>query len=142
MLQLMNRIVTQSVETTAGCWEWQGSRTPKGYGRVHARGKLLYVHRVAYEALIAEIPEGLQLDHLCRNRACVNPWHLEPVTNRVNTSRGRAGTRLASENSGKTHCPQGHPYSGDNLRIGPHGWRYCRTCRREQKRKSNATRAT
>ncbi|MFE4420475.1 HNH endonuclease signature motif containing protein [Streptomyces sp. NPDC056817] len=103
--------------------------------------KLRYVHRVAYEALVTEIPDGLQLDHLCRNRACANPWHLEPVTNRVNAKRGQAGPVLASKNLGKTHCPQGHPYSGDNLRIGSRGWRYCRACKRDQRRRKEAAEA-
>jgi hypothetical protein len=140
MLQVMDRIASRSRLTPEGCWEWQGSKTPKGYGRIRVGEKLHYVHRIAYEVHVTEIPAGTQLDHLCRNRACVNPSHLEPVTNRVNTIRGDAGRLLGARNSEKSHCPQGHPYDGDNLRIGPHGWRYCRACRREQSRRARAAR--
>lgn len=136
MLRTVDRIAARSVETERGCWEWQGSATPKGYGRIWVGEKLLYVHRAAYEALVGEIPEGLQLDHLCRNRGCWRPDHLDPVTNRVNAQRGEAGSYLGAKNLNKTHCPQGHPYDGDNLRVNARGWRYCRTCRRDQKRQA------
>jgi hypothetical protein len=103
------------------CWEWRACRNKNGYGRVnHPHFKTTWAHRVAYLLKVGPIPDGLQLDHLCRNRACVNPAHLEPVTQRVNLQRGELAT--------KTHCPQGHPYSGDNL-IVRRGARECRTCR-------------
>jgi hypothetical protein len=76
-------------------------------------------HRASYTALVGVIPPGLFMDHLCRTRCCVNPAHLEPVTNRENTKRGKALI---------THCPSGHPYSGDNLLISRHGSRYCKAC--------------
>jgi hypothetical protein len=85
-------------------------------------------HRVAYEALIGPIPDGLQLDHLCRNRACVNPLHTEPVTQIENIRRGEAGVPSGSQQRAKTHCPQGHPYSQGNTYIRKNGHRMCRTC--------------
>ena len=83
-------------------------------------------HRVAYELQVGPIPVGLQLDHLCRVRSCVNPAHLEPVTSAENTRRGLRAM--------KTHCPQGHPYAGENLLIRPTGQRRCRTCHLAGKR--------
>lgn len=110
------------------CWEWTGTRGPDGYGQV-ARGRrsegLAAAHRIAYELEVGPIPEGLQLDHLCRNRACVRPDHLEPVTQQENIRRGQGGACWAA----KTHCLQGHPYSGENL-VRIDGRRRCRTCMR------------
>jgi hypothetical protein len=124
-----------------GCWLWTGSKST-GYG-LFAVGSTLdesrrkvRAHRWSYEALKGAIPAGLDLDHLCRVRACVNPDHLEPVTRGENARRGDAGAHLAA----KTHCPQGHPYSGDNLYIRPSdGARECRTCKRETTRRRRAT---
>lgn len=110
-----------------GCWLWTG-HTVNGYGR---DGSGRRVHRVAYEELVTLIPEGLHLDHLCRVRNCVNPEHLEPVTNRENVLRGIG---LTARYARKTHCPQGHPYSGENLVYHGHS-RHCRICRRAQSRR-------
>ncbi|MHB8484087.1 MAG: HNH endonuclease signature motif containing protein [Nitrospiria bacterium] len=114
--------------TESGCWLWLGYDNGEGYGRTRLPdgGKLFYAHRLSYEAFIGKIPKGLQLDHLCRVPSCVNPKHLEPVTNRENTIRGTAGDwQLA-----KTHCPQGHPYSGDNLVLVKNGkGRACKICK-------------
>jgi hypothetical protein len=77
-----------NVDQSGDCWLWMGART-RGYGRFEVDGKGMAVHRFAYELLIGPVPEGLQIDHLCRNRPCVNPAHLEPVTNRENTMRGQ-----------------------------------------------------
>lgn len=109
-----------------GCWEWTASRDGYGYGQVydHASGRMMKAHRAAYEALVGPIPAGLDLDHLCRNRGCVRPDHLEPVTRGENVRRGRAGENMRS----KTHCPQGHPYDEANTRLY-RGRRYCRACK-------------
>ena len=112
-------------EPNTGCWLWVGATVPDGYGQMYLDGKPSPAHRIAYELHKEPIPDGLQLDHLCRVRSCVNPDHLEPVTNRENIKRGNAGKREKD----RTHCPQGHPYSGRNL-VVMKGKRYCRECRR------------
>lgn len=117
------------VRKTDGCWEWIGSVRPNSYGQVRgANGRTQKAHRVAYELLVGPIPPGLQLDHLCRNRKCVNPAHLEPVTQRVNILRGESP---AAKGARATECPQGHPYDDENTRIKPGGGRDCRACAAE-----------
>jgi hypothetical protein len=118
------------VVITPGCWLFTGakvtgygvlSRGPAGAGRIQA-------HRAAWELLVGPIPEGLQIDHLCRVRNCVNPDHLEPVTPRENFLRGEG---VSGKNARKTHCPQGHPYDEQNTYRTPTGGRQCLTCRRQ-----------
>lgn len=113
--------------TPADCWEWAAFRKPSGYGQFSAGKRRLAAHRVAYVLTHGEPPTGLDLDHLCRNRACVNPHHLEPVTRRVNLRRG---TGHGSE----TRCPQGHPYSPTNTYVERDGSRKCATCVRARVR--------
>jgi len=96
-----------------GCWVWSSYIDPAGYGRFSLGGEACYAHRVSYEMKIGPIPNGLELDHLCRVRHCVNPAHLEPVIHQVNVSRGRAGWNSRA----KVRCPKGHPYSGNNIYI-------------------------
>jgi hypothetical protein len=109
------------------CWTWTAYRTAMGYGRFNAgRGQVL-AHRWSYEFFQAQIPEGLELDHLCRNRACVNPEHLDPVPHAVNVRRGQAAAAL---NARKTHCYAGHPFTPANTRIEGGGRRRCETCRK------------
>lgn len=96
-------------------------------------------HRVGYELYVGKIPDGLMLDHLCRNRCCVNPKHLEPVTNLENVRRGIAAQRNREIRLAMTHCKRGHPLSGDNLYINPgSGQRVCRSCRLMSKRAFHA----
>lgn len=114
------------------CWEWTASKTPGGYGRIFADGRKVYAHRAVYEAVVGPIPEGFQIDHLCRNRGCVNPDHLEPVTRRENLLRG---VGFVAVNAAKTHCPKGHPYDEENTYQTPTGRRVCRTCMRETDRR-------
>lgn len=111
------------------CWEWTGSRAGGGYGefyvsKIKGKQRKMPAHRWAYETLRVEIPFGLQLDHLCRNRECVNPWHLEPVTHLENNRRG--------EKAHRTHCPAGHGYSSENTYIASRGDRQCRICIRKR----------
>lgn len=126
------------VEKTPGCWLWRGSVGHWGYGQWQpSRGKNLRAHRVAWELTNGPVPHGLVLDHLCRNKLCVNPSHLEPVTDRVNTLRGIGPSAI---NATKTECRHGHPFSPDNTRIDEKGKRVCRTCDRAKWGRSNARR--
>ncbi len=114
------------------CWVWEGCRDRNGYGRVTINYKTMFVHRAVYEEIIGPIPAGLEIDHLCRNTKCYNPEHLEAVTHAENVRRGDHHCRR------KTHCPQGHPYSGKNLIIGGkrrrNTDRICRICHRDHQR--------
>ena len=115
------------VNKTDTCWLWTAA-APNGYGQIGAGGKTLRAHRVAYEMLVGPIPEGLQLDHLCRVTLCVNPNHLEPVTNRENVLRGESPL---AKKARQTECLRGHPLSGANLYTYPNGNRRCKICRNE-----------
>lgn len=125
------------VVVTPGCWLWTGAQTSDGYGRFTLNNRTVGVHRLTYELLVGPIPEGMQLDHLCRVPQCCNPAHLEPVTPRLNTHRSPIAP--AALNARKSHCPYGHPYDGPNL-ILKSGHRVCRECKRRQGRESEARR--
>lgn len=114
------------IDPESGCWEWQRAHDGEGYGFIKVSGRQLRAHRVSYELHVGAIPDGLPLDHLCRNTSCVNPEHLEPVTHAENMRR--APTTLAAINAAKTHCPKGHSY--DEYGYVWQGRRYCRECRR------------
>ena len=109
-----------------GCWPWLGEASYHGYARVTLGGVKRQAHRWAYEFLVGNVPDGLELDHLCRNRRCCKPAHLEPVTHRENIIRGDT---IPSTNLRKTHCPRGHPYDAENTRYGS-SQRLCRQCQR------------
>jgi hypothetical protein len=127
-------------DDTAQCWLWRGCRRADRYGQFWVGDRFVYAHRFAYELLRAPIPPRLTIDHLCKNRSCVNPWHMEPVTMQENLRRGEGP---AVVNSRKTRCPHGHEYTVANtyvvLRRGRWPTRVCKACllrpdRREQRR--------
>lgn len=131
------RLARLTLKSDSGCWIWLGGKQPSGHGKIRIEGKTYQVHRVAFELVKGSIPKGLVLDHLCKNPSCINPDHLEPVTQRINLLRGNT---FAAHNAAKTHCPKGHPYSGENLKSNARGDRICIQCRRVSDRKFNAKR--
>lgn len=121
-------------EPTYQCWLWQGHIGKNGYGRWKPAGRSVSTHRWSYERFIGPIPEGLQIDHICNIKSCVNPEHLQPVTARVNVLKAKKG--ITSINAAKTHCVNGHPLFGANLRIyvtkdGKKS-RVCKSCRQDR----------
>lgn len=134
--KLLQRRFWAKVKKTRGCWLWVASLTAGGYWRFKSGGIMRMAHRVSYEMLVGPIPRGLTLDHLCRNRRCVRPDHLEPVTMRINILRGET---ITAANASKTACHHGHTLAGDNLFVRRDGRRRCRTCERNSQRRLRAT---
>jgi hypothetical protein len=126
--------VTANEQT--GCWEWTASLNRSGYGQFSVDRRPVGSHRVAYIALVGPIPEGKELDHLCRVRHCVNPAHLDPVTRAEHILR--SPYVIAVINAAKTHCPHGHEYSPENTWRNARGARWCRGCSRESMRRIKA----
>ena len=114
-----------------GCRVWQGALDAGGYPIVWRGRRPARAHRVVYEREVGPVPEGKVLDHACRNRACVRPDHLEPVTHAENVRRSEGVSAIHGR---KTHCDAGHPFSEENTRIKPDGGRVCRTCHRHRER--------
>ena len=113
------------------CWETTYAKQPTGYAQVWIDGRPKLLHRVVYEAAVGVIPDGMVIDHLCRNRACCNPAHLEVVTNRENILRGEG---LSAKNAKKTHCKHGHEFTEENT-YAYRGKRYCRACQAAAKKR-------
>ena len=123
------------------CLVWTGRDDGRGYGRYYLNGKYRAAHKVAYEAAVGPVPEGRELDHLCRVHACVNWDHLEPVTHRENTLRGDGPS---ARHARATHCANGHPFNAENTYVIPGGKRAgkreCRACFRIRQRAKRARR--
>lgn len=109
------------------CWISTNYEMPNGYTQFWIDGAKRYMHRVAYEQFVAPIPDGLTIDHLCGNKRCCNPDHLEAVTQRVNNLRAETGPAVM--NAAKTHCVHGHEFDLINTYVAPNGTRKCRKCR-------------
>ncbi len=121
------------IDKDRDCWVWTGSTNHAGYGRLTTGSRTdntrrtRSAHRVSYEVFKGEIPDGLTIDHLCRNRKCINPEHLEAVTIKENIHRGNP---LWKQESARTHCPKGHEYTEDNIyRYATKHGGFCRNCK-------------
>ncbi len=141
-LAIQTRFWTR-VEKTETCWNWVGPINKGKYGTIQENGKTYLVHRIAYQQLVGEVPTGLVLDHLCRNTKCVNPQHLEPVTQSENVRRGFG---VGALNSKKTHCWRGHPFTPENTysytcknKYGTYQQRVCKTCKKQIHHRKNNT---
>lgn len=134
---LPERLRSKINECPGGCWEWTGRRDRLGYGRVGWEGRNALAHRVIFTLLAEPIPATATLDHLCRNRRCVNPAHLEPVTLRENILRGDG---VGVRNAAKTHCKNGHEFTPENTYF-KQGKRACRECGRLANRRYRARKA-
>ncbi len=120
-----------------GCWTWNGCVGDHGYSRINSRFYwATYAHRAAYMLFVGPIPKGLLIDHLCRNRACCNPDHLEPVTQRENTRRSPLMGQSFKVQSLKSHCVNGHPRTEDNIYRDSRGCGQCRTCRKNRQQEA------
>lgn len=144
LIPLLDRLESR-IEKTSDCWIWKGKVDKTGYGSFGLRdngvSRTRSAHKIVYEVLVGEIPQGFQLDHSCHDpeicfgfcphRLCVNPSHLEIVTPKQNVLRSNG---LAAKNAAKTHCLNGHELSGENLYVPPNrpDRRYCRECPRQR----------
>ena len=121
----------------SGCWIWQGTKTPRGYGTCQRNGKGVYAHRLYWEQANGPIPDGLTIDHLCNNPSCVNPDHIALATQYDNMMRGSGPSAV---NARKTHCVRGHEFTPDNTYISKTGKRRCRACGAEDHRRKREER--
>lgn len=127
---VLERVLNRIVISEHGCWIFQGCRLKSGYGRTSWNGRLWLTHRVTYSILVGEIPDHLEIDHICKNKPCCNPEHLEPVTRSENLRRGTQWYHVLERECSKTFCPRGHPYNATNTYFTTEGHRQCRACKR------------
>jgi len=127
------------INSVTGCWLWK-LRLSKGYGRFGYDKRVELAHRVAYWHWVGKIPKGLELDHLCRTRHCVNPNHLEAVTQQENIRRGEAGKITGARQRAKIHCKHGHKFTPQNTYHRSSGGRSCITCMHQRHVINNAKR--
>lgn len=131
-MSLPDRFMAKVNQRPGGCWLWTGYTQNPGYGRVTVDGVTQYAHRYAYTMAVGPIPEGMELDHLCEVKACVNPAHLEPVTHQENIARA-GGNRWGE----RSECKNGHPFTDARDAKGA---RVCRPCANERNRRYKASR--
>lgn len=127
-----------AIDPATKCWNWLGTISAGKYGSIYYDGRMQKVHRVAWELEKGSVPNGMDLDHLCRNRKCCNPDHLEPVTRSENLRR----SPLMDRKSALTHCKRGHEFTTENTIIRKNGWRACRICMRQHIRDWRARNAS
>jgi hypothetical protein len=134
-LTIEQRLIRLSeMDTETGCRVWTGAVVASGYGKISLPAGRVGAHRVAYETWVGQLPQGMTVDHLCRNRRCINPAHMEAVHGRANTLRGEG---MTAKRARQTHCKRGHELTGGNVYL----WRtsrICRTCRRERDERKRA----
>jgi len=131
VLLAMTRIMPRVVRDENDCWVWSGAKSSAGYGNIRVNKVWRHTHQFSFEFHKGPVPVGMEIDHLCRNRACCNPSHLEAVTRAENLRRARLH-RVPS-----THCARGHEMTEENtMREGPNGARRCRICRLAQKNRN------
>lgn len=125
----LHRLLRSAVRQ-GDCWKWSGAKTPPGYGKLWVNGRCIYAHRLSYVIFKGTINNGREIDHLCKNKSCINPDHLEVVAHIVNLERAMVPTII---NRLKTHCIRGHEFTENNTRRIGH-WRICRECCRLRRR--------
>lgn len=132
----VERFWARFVKLPSGCWQWTGALDVNGYGTFSIDGRSRGAHQAAWKLLVGPI-DNETIDHLCRNRGCVNPSHLEPASIADNVMRGESPP---ARNARKTHCPNGHEYTSENTYILPSkGWRRCRACTADYWRRQRRT---
>lgn len=132
MKTAIERFLSKISVAQNGCWVWITSKNKDGYGVIGINYKSYISHRFIYEYYYGSISSVLEIDHLCRNRACVNPLHLEQVTSKENIRRGLTGhtKNRANFNTYKTQCKHGHEFTKENTYVHSNGWRRCKTCKK------------
>lgn len=135
----INRVIDNIEFADSGCWNWLRRDNGSGYGMITLHGRQRIVHRLFYQILNGQIPDYLVVDHLCRNRRCVNPDHLDPTTQKENVRRGETGQKTAAWRKSWTHCVNGHEFTEENTlnhkRKNDRVYRVCLACAREKNRK-------